>query len=75
MFIIEQSIGILIANELIGKELEYHDEYERIVVRIPGPLARSVEKITEILFGEEDQIRCGMFGAVMRILGPVVMKL
>lgn len=74
-FIVGQAIGVRVANELTEGGLEYHDEYKRIVSRIPAVLARPIEHLTEmILVMEEGQIRRGMFGIVMRIIGTVSME-
>lgn len=74
-FAIAEAIGVLIANELTGGGLEYHDEYERIVARVPVTLARQVENVTEALIVmEKGQIRRGMFRAVIRILGETKLE-
>lgn len=74
-FEVGDAIGVLIANDLTGGDFKYHDEYEQIVARLIGTLARRVEYLTKALrMMEEGQTRRDMFGALMRILGQAVQE-
>ena len=68
-FLVGEAIGVLMVNDLTNGGLEYHDEYERIVARVPSRLATAVENVTQCLLEfEEGATRRDMFGISMRII-------
>ena len=74
-FLVAEAIGVIIANNLTEGGLEFHNEYERIVARIPMGLTSAVENITNtVIEFERGRIRRAMFGIVMRMLGSVVLE-
>ena len=75
-FLVGETIAVSIANELIRGALEDHDEYERIISRMPTNLSRTVEWITQSLLAmEEGFVRRHMFEMVMRIIANAVMEI
>ena len=72
-FVVAKEVGAIIVNSVTGGGLEFHNEHERVVARIPTGYARVIGSITDpLLEFEQGMLRREMFGILMLLLGSVI---